>query len=50
MELFEYSLKSGNEIITLKITDYTPKRFKFRSLDILKNEIILYKTLEYQNC
>ena len=46
LDLLEYAYKSNGEFTNIKITDYIPKVFKFRSLNILKNEVSIFKVME----
>jgi hypothetical protein len=46
LELLEYSYKSNGEFTNIKLTEYIPKVFKFRSLNILKNEVSMFKVME----
>ena len=47
LQLLEYCYKNGSEVIPIKLNDNFPKFFKFRSLDVLKNEVYLARTFEY---
>jgi hypothetical protein len=46
LELLEYFYKSQGEFTNIKLTEYIPKVFKFRSLNILKNEVSIFKLME----
>jgi hypothetical protein len=41
IELVEYGYREDNQFIPIVINQYFPKIFKFRSLDVLKNDIFL---------
>ena len=41
IELVEYGYREDNQFIPIKINQYFPKIFKFRSLDVLKNDICM---------
>lgn len=45
MELIECSMKNWNETIKLDNNDKFPKLFKFRSFNLLKNDIIITKKI-----
>jgi hypothetical protein len=46
LELVEYGYKEGHETFPIKITEFFPKIFKFRSLDILKEDVYLCRKYE----
>jgi hypothetical protein len=43
LELKDYFIKNGQELSHIKITEYFPRVFKFRSLDLLRNDIYVKK-------
>jgi hypothetical protein len=43
LELKDYFIKNGQELSQIKITEYFPRVFKFRSLDVLRNDIYVKK-------
>lgn len=47
LELIDYSLKSNNLISNIHVTEYFPRLFKFRCLDILKEEFFIYREYEF---
>jgi hypothetical protein len=46
LELMEYFYKTNNEFTNIKVTEYIPKAFKFRAMNILKNDVSIFKVME----
>lgn len=42
-------MKNWNDVIKLEINEKFPKFFKFRSFNLLKNELTIVKTLVEEN-
>lgn len=46
LEILSYGHKNKLGVTDIKITDYFPKTFKFRSLNVLKHHVFLQKVEE----
>ena len=49
MELTECNMKNWNETIKLEINEKFPRSFRFRSFNLLKNDIIIVKKIVEEN-